>query len=145
MKWWQTQARAKLQPARQEIRAAWGMWALAQRGRGAGKATKLKPRQWDWMDGPVLSVQIWICSILGHWAQEMSVPGQQTTGACGSLSIRSETAELQGWAGQGCCQQPPARAGAGQTQFAGSIVLQETAVLTCVPFLPEEGSQISTP
>lgn len=79
MKWWQTQARAKLQPAGQEIRAAQGMWAQAERGRGGGKATKLKPRQWDWMDG-------WSC----RFSADLDLLHPGTSGPKRSLFLASK-------------------------------------------------------
>lgn len=86
------------------------------------------------MDGPVVLVQIWICSILGHLGPRdaWSWPAN-SNGACGSLSIRSET--LQGWAGSN----HQLTAGAGQTQCAGSMVLLQTAALSPVPFFPRGG------
>lgn len=134
MKWWQTQARAKLQPVRQEIRAVWGMWALAERGWGEGKATELKPRQWSCRfsanldllhprtSGPKR------CPLLASKLQRSLWFSEHQEGNTAGL----------GWPGAAASNHQP-RAGAGQTQFAGSRVLLETAALTCVPFFPRGG------
>lgn len=148
MKWWETQGRAKLQPAWQEIRATrgigqtgWSREALVPRKRRRqSHDVKLRTMGTRWM---LLSLQRKFGSApsQGISAQEMAVPGQQTQNEL----LLPEHLELT--AAKLQCVEAHLQldlqqaAGDSKPSLLGTWSYQETAALIYVPFFSPRTKQ----